>query len=245
MGFGLPASDFFRRLLHYYGVELQHLNTNSILQIAIFVHLCEAYLGIDPHFQLFRYLFRMKVTSATHNRCVGRAGLQLRQGMKDLYIPYELKQSVKEWYKEWFYVENQEPQLLGRSNMPPQRQLNWLKPLTTDEKTGIDELMTMIGDLKDQGLTGERVYLSFLMRRVQPLRSRSTAGYLYTGDSDPTRNLTAPMSKFLAMTYVKKYFPKCKSEPVEVTEICQATMTEEVRNTLSYSCRLVLCNRVV
>ncbi|HET7713345.1 MAG TPA: hypothetical protein VFK94_02870, partial [Patescibacteria group bacterium] len=84
VGFGLPASDFFRRLLHYYGVELQHLNTNSILQIAIFVHLCEAYLGIDPHFQLFRYLFRMKVTSATHSRCVGRAGLQLRQGMKDL-----------------------------------------------------------------------------------------------------------------------------------------------------------------
>lgn len=72
-------------------------------------------------------------------------------------------------------MENQEAQLLGRSNMPPQRQLSWLKPLTADEKTGIDELMTMIGDLKDQGLTGERVYLSFLMRRVQPLKSRANS----------------------------------------------------------------------
>jgi hypothetical protein len=30
-GFGTPASDFFRGLLHHYGIELQNLNPNSIL----------------------------------------------------------------------------------------------------------------------------------------------------------------------------------------------------------------------
>jgi hypothetical protein len=43
-GFGLPTCEFLRGLLHYYQIEPVHLNHNSILQITIFVHLCEAYL---------------------------------------------------------------------------------------------------------------------------------------------------------------------------------------------------------
>lgn len=56
-GFGLPYCSFFRGLLHFYGLELINLNPNSILDIAIFIHLCEAFLGIRPHFNPFRYLF--------------------------------------------------------------------------------------------------------------------------------------------------------------------------------------------
>jgi hypothetical protein len=36
------------------------LNPNSVLQIAIFVHHCEAYLGINPHFGLWKYLYHCK-----------------------------------------------------------------------------------------------------------------------------------------------------------------------------------------
>jgi hypothetical protein len=56
-GFGLPACDFFHRLLDHYQIELVHLNSNSILQIAIFVHLCEAFLGIPPNFICSRITF--------------------------------------------------------------------------------------------------------------------------------------------------------------------------------------------
>lgn len=45
-GFEIPTGDFFRGLLHYYKIELVHLNPNSILDIAIFINLCEAFLGI-------------------------------------------------------------------------------------------------------------------------------------------------------------------------------------------------------
>jgi hypothetical protein len=48
-GFGVPASRFMRALLHYYGVELHNFNPNSIAQAAIFVAVCEGFLGIDPH----------------------------------------------------------------------------------------------------------------------------------------------------------------------------------------------------
>jgi hypothetical protein len=48
----LPVSPFFRGLLDFYDLNLTHLNPNSILQVAIFVHMCEAFLGILPHFGL-------------------------------------------------------------------------------------------------------------------------------------------------------------------------------------------------
>jgi hypothetical protein len=48
-GLALPTCSFFRGLLYYYGIELQHLNPNSICHISIFIHLCEAFLGIEPN----------------------------------------------------------------------------------------------------------------------------------------------------------------------------------------------------
>jgi hypothetical protein len=56
-GFGLSASDFFHGLLDHYQIELVHLNPNSILQITVFVHLCEAFLGIPPNFPLLKNYF--------------------------------------------------------------------------------------------------------------------------------------------------------------------------------------------
>ena len=57
---GLGFSCFFSRLLHYYRIQLHHLTPNFFVHISIFVHLCEAFLGIKPHFELFRYLFHLK-----------------------------------------------------------------------------------------------------------------------------------------------------------------------------------------
>ncbi len=47
-GFGVPASRFMRAILYHYGVELHNLSPNSISQAAIFVAVCEGYLGIAP-----------------------------------------------------------------------------------------------------------------------------------------------------------------------------------------------------
>jgi hypothetical protein len=49
----LPTSNFFRGLLYFYGIQIHHLNPNSIAHVAIFVYLCEAFLGIEPHIAMF------------------------------------------------------------------------------------------------------------------------------------------------------------------------------------------------
>jgi hypothetical protein len=86
-GFGVPASRFMRALLHYYGVELHNFNPNSIAQVAIFVAVCEGFLGIDPHWDLWTHLFSAEPFALTMREkkvCMAvRAGgctLQLRQG---------------------------------------------------------------------------------------------------------------------------------------------------------------------
>ena len=80
-GFGLPAGAFFRGLLRFYGLEVAHLKPNSIAQIAIFIHLCEAYLGIAPDFNLWRALYHLKgYPSSAHCNVVGGAAFSLCQG---------------------------------------------------------------------------------------------------------------------------------------------------------------------
>jgi hypothetical protein len=59
-GLALPVSPFFRGLLGFYRLNLIHLNPNSILQVSVFVHLCEAFLGILPHFGLWKYVYHYR-----------------------------------------------------------------------------------------------------------------------------------------------------------------------------------------
>jgi hypothetical protein len=58
-GLALPASDFFKGLLKYYSIEYLNLNPNGIFHVSVFVHFCEAFVGIKPHWILFRKFFRV------------------------------------------------------------------------------------------------------------------------------------------------------------------------------------------
>jgi hypothetical protein len=58
-----PVSSFFLMLLEFYGLQLQHLSPNSITLVAIFVHLCEMFVGVRPSVRLFRRFFIMKAAS--------------------------------------------------------------------------------------------------------------------------------------------------------------------------------------
>jgi hypothetical protein len=79
-GLSLPASDFFKGLLEYYGIEYLNLNPNGIFHTSIFVYFCEVFLGIKPHWVLFRNFFRVKPQpSASNPRVVGGAGIQMRE----------------------------------------------------------------------------------------------------------------------------------------------------------------------
>jgi hypothetical protein len=109
-GFGLLACDFLWGLLQHYQIELVHLNPNSILQITIFVHLCEAFHGIPPNFPLFKNYFFLKYQpNVANQKLIGGVGLQTRPNSGFVDLP--MKNSLWGWHKTLFYCENHEPSL--------------------------------------------------------------------------------------------------------------------------------------
>ena len=82
-GFATPAHKIIRGLLHYYQIKLQHLNPNGIQHMVAFVVLCEGFLGISPHFDLWRHFFTVTLQKKREkkqelNTPMGCAGIQLR-----------------------------------------------------------------------------------------------------------------------------------------------------------------------
>ena len=95
-GVRATCGAFFRGLLHFYGLEVTHLKPNLIAQIAIFIHLCDGYLGIFPHFNLWQALYRLKgCPSYVQRNVVGGATFSLCQGR--VYPDFELCDTNKGW----------------------------------------------------------------------------------------------------------------------------------------------------
>jgi hypothetical protein len=204
-GLGLPTSDFFRGLLHYYGLELVHLNPNSILHISVFVHLCEAFLGIPPHFALFIHLFQLKPQPSSNKlKVVGGAGLQLRN--KNEYIIVPFKDSLKRWREGWFYCENHAPSLPAFTGRLPKQNPNWTRFETPGDSDQVKELLELIADHKSAGLTAVYVMGDWLRRRIQPLKLRARLGFEYVWEQDPTREVTTPASDDSVMEILGEMF---------------------------------------
>jgi hypothetical protein len=187
-GLSLPASDFFKGLLGYYSIEYLNLNPNGIFHTAVFVHFCEAFLGIKPHWILFRKFFRVKPQpSASNPRVVGGAGIQMREDAAEQYPSYKLIDSNQDWKAKWFYVTNHHPELPKRSGKQPKHRPWWNSEPAMQEGLQLPELLAKIKALREAGLRAEHVAFSFIKRRVQPLMARNTLGYEYTGDDDTSR----------------------------------------------------------
>jgi hypothetical protein len=158
-GLALPTSDFFCGLHFHYGIQLHHLNSNSILHIAIIVHLCDAFLGIEPYFDLFCHLFDLRAQPSADNiELVGGAGLQLRQGMEKKYITYKFPFSLSGWKERWFYSGNHVPSLPKRTAGVPNITGGWMKG--GHELSQVNELLTKIKVLRDEGVTRASVVYS-------------------------------------------------------------------------------------
>jgi hypothetical protein len=187
-GLALPASDFFKGLLKYYSIEYLNLNLKRIFHVSVFVHFCQAFLGIKPHWVLFRRFFRLKPQPSTDDpRVVGGAGIQMREDAADQYLAYKLINSDQDWKVKWFYISNHHLELLKPSGQQPKHRPWWNTEPTMQEGIQLPELLLKAKALREAGLMAEHVAFSFMKRRVQPLMARDTLGYQYTDDEDTSR----------------------------------------------------------
>jgi len=115
-GLGAPPSRFMWALCHHYGVELQHFSPNAVTAAAVFVAVCEGYLGMMPHWDLWLHLYQGELFNAPGGsagvRKPVRAGclnLVLKTGKSEMpreYIPVGLTSKYAGWDSQWFYLRN-------------------------------------------------------------------------------------------------------------------------------------------
>jgi hypothetical protein len=108
-GFNMPSHRFLRSLLRYYNLELHHLTPSGVLHIAAFVTLCEAYLGIDPELDLWKYFFHVQHPQDPEADLMISEGMiiHVKAGHKvDPYLEIPMPRSMKGWRKKWFYLRN-------------------------------------------------------------------------------------------------------------------------------------------
>jgi hypothetical protein len=172
------AGDFFRGLLYYYKLELVHLIPNSITAISSFIYLCEAYMGILPHFLLWRYFFHAKKTTKSSG-IVGSIIFYLRPGRKLEFVNMELLDNNSNCMADWFYIADQRTTLPKRTGHKPVKILEWDLALTSSETEDLKDLLAILADLKEAGLTGCVVVMSFSRRLIQLIKDRMHLAYEY------------------------------------------------------------------
>jgi hypothetical protein len=195
-GLSLPAHEFLRGLLFVYGVQLHQLTPNSILHIACFVTLCESFLGIKPHFLIWRSIFRLRPSVALSNKPeVGGAVVSMRAEAQ--YLDFCMSASVQGWRTKWFYIKDRKASSEDKYGLGPfdaskelKKLASWDSPPTDAEMEDIAPLLARIQALKGGkggALSDTQLMAFFVQRRVQPLQHRFSKLWSYSGLVDPSR----------------------------------------------------------
>jgi Putative gypsy type transposon len=196
-GLGLPLHPFVRGLLFHYGLQLHHLNPNGVLHLAFYITLCEAFLGIEPHWMLWRHLFRVapqRSRATGEVEAVGGAAFQLKSSRGHVYFRLPLPTSNRGWHGGWFFVKNVEESVPAFTGEPATPQECWQWGADKQERKKLEPYLEAIGRLKKDGLRATHVIAEFMRRRVQPLKSRDSHMWDYTGMSDPSRESNDELS---------------------------------------------------
>lgn len=165
-GFGLPLHPFVRGLLHYYQLEVKNLHPNVILHMACFITLCEAFMGINPHWGLWQYLFSVRLSLGRSDQpYVGSVNIQLRTGWKKEYLKVPLPSSVL-YEGEWFYARNivgSAPKFTGRELISVEERHSGTDAV---QKGEVNRLLAAIGMLKQRGFSSAWLVRVFMHCRI-------------------------------------------------------------------------------
>jgi hypothetical protein len=153
-GLSFPAHEFLRGLLFVYGVQLHQLTPTSILHIACFGTLCESFLGIEPHFLLWKFLFRLRPSVALSKKPeLGGAVISVRA--ESQYLEFSMAASVQGWRKKWFYIKDQKISSSDQYRIAPfdaskdlKKLASWDSPPTEAEMEDIKPLLARVQALK-------------------------------------------------------------------------------------------------
>jgi hypothetical protein len=207
--------------MHVYGVQLHDFTPNGLLHIACYFVLCECFLGVAPHFALFRRIFNVKRQHSTKGP--GGFGVQARPDVE--YFKINFLESVQGWRQKWFYIKDVTigDQTFGLpafdADALVKKRPSWIAQPTGVETEEADILMEKVLKLQTTAgreVTGIHLLAIMAKRRVQPLRARVHALWAYGGASDPTRSRAVELSDAEAEKLVRSLTKLTDEDPCDM-----------------------------
>jgi hypothetical protein len=173
-GFGVSSHLFLRSLLQSYYLELQHLTPSGILHMAAFVTLCEAYIGIEPHLNLWNHFFQARLRQGSDVAAASLGSVDILVHSRPeagSFFSIPLPDPPMKWRKAWFLVKSNAdaslPTFMGGHPIPLP---NWEYGLAQSDLHKLRALLEVIRGLLQMGLTCEEILQTFLSHRFQLLR---------------------------------------------------------------------------
>jgi hypothetical protein len=166
-GLVLPILPFFLLLLEEFGLQLQHLTPHSILQAAIFIHLCKMFVGVAPCTSLFRYFFVLVRSGKTRDH-IDAYYFQMRPDPAIVYIPTFGGARWENWRSDWVIASTEANDRLNLpTNGPALNHKQWRAkpPLSPEFLSVLDRIKV----LATGGQTLMHVVGDVLKRQIMPL----------------------------------------------------------------------------
>jgi hypothetical protein len=150
--------------------------------VAIFIHLCDMYVGV----WLFRHFFVLKAASLRPS-LIGGYYFQRRTPGHARYIAPICPGRWERWIKDWALVQVDVHDWLALPiGGPTLDRIEWGKDRGLEP--GFDPVLDRIQYLVEKGLTSLMVLHDFLSKRLEPLQDRSHCPtWMYTGVNDIMR----------------------------------------------------------
>ena len=179
-------SSFLLVILGHLQSHLLHLQPASIVVLATFAYLCEAFLGVLPFVAFFRHFYSLRMTA--HNEIAGCGSFRLHEREAAQLITMSATKKVENFRRSWVLVDTRDDRELLR--LP----VDLLQP--DKEKWGsarlpegalTTPLMDRLASLRESGLMGQMVAAEFLWQSIAPLQSHTRPLWTLGGLSDPMR----------------------------------------------------------
>jgi hypothetical protein len=147
--------------------------------------MCEAFMGIEPHFNLRNYFFHalLLYDSIADVAVLGGMDIYVRSGhIVGPYFHLPMSGPSDWWQKVWFFWRNDADASLSIfTGSRPIPQPNWGYGVAKKDLRELQPLLQVDQQLLHRGLTGVDLLWTFFSHRVQLLHQRGMTTWMYQG----------------------------------------------------------------
>ncbi|KAE8801954.1 hypothetical protein D1007_22213 [Hordeum vulgare] len=177
-----PVSSFFTAILNHYGIQVLHLQPNSILLLSVFAFYCEAFMGVRPSLALCSHFFNLRLHNGAHlSACVSFVAAQSGN------LLLKAVKKVETFRQRWALMSLKDANLrLEEPKGLPEKTFTWSSAkLSNPRATPVLERFSC--DISAKRLADWMIVKEFLAQRLAPLQAHSRPVWDYRASDDELR----------------------------------------------------------